>query len=186
MSTPTIFTMNARQKKKLLKKNIVASLNTQNPLITTVPSHKISNIVDEKSISSLREQLSQIHSEIKNQQDHFHTLSKLSQRNQHDYLKPLIAENQQLASSLERTGLNKSIFNAFREQIYTLERQNYELQIELEREKERTVKVKNSLSFLLGNTLIMYRKNNESLLSLFKKLSTIKKTAKARRLPENA
>ena len=183
---PTIFTMKARQKKKLIKKNVVASLNTKNTSITTAISHQLPNIADEQPLFLLKMQLDQIHVEIKNQKDHLHFISQHSKKSQHDYLKPLIAENQQLVRSLEKNGLNKSIFNALREQVYTLERQSYELRLELEREKERTFKAKNSISFLLGNTLIMYRKNNENFISLFKKLSSIKKIAKARRAPNNA
>ncbi|MFM4705230.1 glycosyltransferase [Aeromonas bivalvium] len=178
---PTIFTMKARQKKKLIKKNIVASLNTQSSSITNETSHQLPNIEDEQPLFLLKEQLEQIHSEIKNQKEHLLLFSQQSQKKQHNYLKPLIVENQQLASTVEKNSLNRSVFNALREQVYTLERQKHELQVELEKEKERTYKAKNSISFLLGNTLIMYRKNNESLISLFKKLSSVKKIAKARR-----
>ncbi|MFM1648437.1 glycosyltransferase [Aeromonas salmonicida] len=181
MLVPTIFTMNARQKKKLLKKNIVASKNNQQPLTVSEISRQNLETSDDKHILLLKDQLEQLHSEMRSQKDHLLFISQLSQKKQHDYLKPLIAENKQLAVSTEKNRLNRSVFNALKEHVYTLERQNHELQIELEKEKEHTFKAKNSLSFLLGNTLIMYRKNNDSLISLFRKLIAINKIAKARR-----
>lgn len=179
------FTMKARQKKKLIKKNTVVSLYSKSASITNATSHQPPSIKDEQPLFLLKEQLEQIHSEIKNQKEHLLLFSQQSQKKQHDYLKPLIVENQQLASIVGKNSLNRSVFNALREQVYTLEKQKYELQVELEKEKERTFKAKNSISFLLGNTLIMYRKNNESLVSLLRKLSSIKKIAKARRASDN-
>lgn len=175
------FTMKARQKKKFIKKNIVAPVNNQqlsseSDLLVQQPK-----VSDEKNLILFKEELAQLHNEIMSQKEHFLLISKILQKKQHDYLKPLIAENQQLAISAERDGINKTIFNALKEHVYTLEIKNHELQVEIEKEKERTFKAKNSLSFLLGNTLIMYRKNNESLLSLFIKLTKINKIAKERR-----
>ncbi|MBQ4672937.1 glycosyltransferase [Aeromonas dhakensis] len=174
---PTIFNMKARQKKKFIKKNIEASIDNQ------TPNNKsdISVQYNEKHLLILKEKIEQLQREVVAQKEHLTIISRLSEQKQHDYLKPLISENRQLILAAEKNGINKSTFDAFKEHIYKLERKNYELLTELEKEKERTYKAKNSISFLLGNTLIMYRKNNENIISLLKKLTTIKKIAKARR-----
>ncbi|MFM5376906.1 glycosyltransferase [Aeromonas dhakensis] len=175
------FNMKARQKKKSIKKNITTSASSQLPTYINGMSFKEPRILDEKHILILKEQLEKLHNEVRSQKEQLLTISNLSQKKQYDYLRPLISENKQLAASAEKNGLNKTVFNALKEQVYILERQKHELQVELEREKERTFKTKNSISFLLGNTLIMYRKNNESLISLFRKLAGVNRIAKDRR-----
>lgn len=178
--------MKARQRKKFIKKNNIAPVSHQQSSLSNEISVQSLNISDEKHLHLLKENLAQIHNDIKEQREHIVTLSQRSLKKQYDYLLPLIVENKKLADTAEKSSLNKSVFNALREHVYTLERQKYELQIELEKEKERTQKAKNSISFLLGNTLIMSRKNNESILSLFRKLYSIKKIAKSRRLSDTS
>lgn len=183
---PTIFIMKARQRKKFTKKNNIAPVSHQQSSFSNEISVQSPHVSDEKHLHLLKENLAQIHNDIKEQREHIVTLSQRSLKKQYDYLLPLIIENKKLADTAEKSSLNKSIFNALREHVYTLERQKYELQIELEKERERTQKAKNSISFLLGNTLIMSRKNNESILSLFRKLYSIKKIAKSRRLSDTS
>ncbi|MFM5358255.1 glycosyltransferase [Aeromonas veronii] len=183
---PTIFIMKARQRKKFTKKNNIAPVSHQQSSFSNEISAQSPHVSDEKHLHLLKENLAQIHNDIKEQREHIVTLSQRSLKKQYDYLLPLIIENKKLADTAEKSSLNKSVFNALREHVYTLERQKYELQIELEKERERTKKAKNSISFLLGNTLIMSRKNNESILSLFRKLYSIKKIAKSRRLSDTS
>ncbi|MGL4335983.1 MAG: glycosyltransferase, partial [Turicibacter sp.] len=59
-------------------------------------------------------------------------------------------------------------------------------QVELEKERVRLEKTRKSISFLLGNALIMYRKKNESVMTLLRKLYSIKKIAKSRRLSDRS
>ncbi|WP_421252398.1 glycosyltransferase [Aeromonas sp. 600724] len=179
---PTIIIMKARQRKKITKKNNIAPVSHQQSYFSNEISVQSPHVSDEKHLHLLKENLVQIHNDIKEQREHIVTLSQRSLKKQYDYLLPLILENKKLADTVEKSSLNKSVFNSLREHVYTLERQKYELQVELEKEIERTKKAKNSISFLLGNTLIMFRKNNESILSLFRKLYSIKKIAKSRRL----
>lgn len=163
--------MNERQRKKTLNKKKTATLNE---------SHYIANV----NITSLQNQLSMIHNEIVNRKNESQNLvPQLHNSNEKyfEYLKPIIIENRFLANSLDEATTYRKNFDAVKSQVYTLEKQIYEIQIELEKEKERTFKTKNSLSFLLGNALIMYSKNNESILSLIRKLITLRKLAKERR-----
>lgn len=164
--------MNERQKKK--------SLNKKKPITSVSQPY-----IDNTNIDLLQSQLLTIHNEIKNSRNeltHIVSLSQKSAKTQFDYLKPIITENRQLADALEEFKTYKLAFDAIREQVYTLEKKNHEIQFELEKEKERTFKAKNSLSFMLGNALITYRKNDGSIFSLIKKLVNIRKIAKERRV----
>ncbi|MGL5403270.1 MAG: hypothetical protein ACRC9I_05730, partial [Acinetobacter sp.] len=183
---PTIFIMKARQRKKFTKKNNIAPTSHQQSSFSNEISVQSPHVSDEKHLHLLKENLAQIHNDIKEQGEHIFTLSQRSLKKKYDYLLPLIIENKKLADAAEKSSLNMTVFNALRELVYTLERQKYELQVELEKERVRLEKTRKSISFLLGNALIMYRKKNESVMTLLRKLYSIKKIAKSRRLSDRS